>query len=65
MKTTKLKFPKTLMAVAGAIAIMLATCGVALMATSSVEARSGGIWHGSKFCEIPVDFTCLPVFEVN
>jgi len=44
---------------------MLATCGVALMATSSVEARSGGIWHGSEFCEELGRFTCLPEFVVE
>lgn len=65
MKKTLFKFPKTVMALAGATAIMLATCGVALMSNSTVQAQSGGIWHGSKFCERAGNFTCLPEVVVE
>jgi len=64
MKTT-FKFPKRVMAVAGAAAIMVATCGVALMSNSTVQAQSGGIWHGSKFCEEAGNYTCLPEVVVE
>ena len=65
MKTTIFRFPKTVMAVAGAAAMMLATCGVVLVSNSTVQAQSGGIWHGSEFCERPGNFTCLPPVDVK
>lgn len=65
MKTITFRFPKTVMAVAGAAVMMLATCGVVLVSNSTVQAQSGGIWHGSEFCERPGGFTCLPPVDVN
>lgn len=62
---TMFKFPKRVMAVAGAAAMMLATCGLALISTSTVEAQSGKIWHGSEFCERAGNFTCLPEVVVE
>ena len=62
---TMFKFPKRVMAVAGAAAMMFATCGVVLVSNSTVQAQSGGIWHGSEFCEEPGNFTCLPEVVVE
>lgn len=63
MKTT-FKFSKTVMAVAGAAAIMVATLGVTLMSSSTAQAQSREIWHGSYYCEQDGDYTCLPWYEV-
>jgi len=65
MQKSLFKFPKGVIAVAGAAVMMVCTLSVMLLSNTTAEAQSSGVWSGSYFCQVPGRFICLPTVDVQ